>query len=538
MRIAQPLIDRYGLNVQAIEAMEREEERGSRRRAKEAGNAGNAPWAVEGAVKRLRQLLQIEPAETKDGISVMADDPALIFCTHRALRLLEPHPRLANWHVIQDEVTDPVDAPPLKLIYDNLNLLTDRFSLWSGVLDGYYYFDARALYPVHELTRVQKLRGMDQVYEEILMKVVEPYQQGAAVFVPQGVWDRAAGLTRGQPKKKPDPDDPDPEPRTRPGELHVAYLQSPEYVRQFKSYTIMSAAFRESLLYKAWTVRYRVNWVPHPDIVGTYTHHDMAGRKVLIGYLCDHILTKSQRDQWEAKYAAEHPGSVPKTLLQAVVETAERWFDLGDVQIVEDEDQGDHPAIYLFVANKDVLDGRLPLNRLRERMPNVSHGRNSWRFVNQMLFFSALNPTTMAARFIRLSCQMTDQEIMASRTYATVYQAALRTSARNDTLTAEQRARPLRFLVPDRATAEWLATWFINCDGGGGPEVMKVGDLYWEPPGEAGRPALGEKAMTTAERQRRYREGLDPEAEKARKAKEAEAAKIRRARKKDEQKGG
>jgi hypothetical protein len=101
-------------------------------------------------------------------------------------------------------------------------------------------------------------------------------------------------------------------------------------------------------------------------------------------------------------------------------------------------------------------------------------------------------------------------------------------------LTEEQKNRPILIVVPDRGTALWLAKWFVNCEGGSGPKVRRIGELAWDPPGEGGRPRLGEQAMTVAERSRRYQDNLSSEQAAARRAKKAEVARARRARERQE----
>jgi hypothetical protein len=137
-----------------------------------------------------------------------------------------------------------------------------------------------------------------------------------------------------------------------------------------------------------------------------------------------------------------------------------------------------------------------------------SRGQNRFRHHHQMIYTSALNSYTSDIRWLEQVLGIDAPTQRIARTGQEVYQTAMRLSLRDPTATAD-----VRLVVMDRAVAEWLRQWFTPIEQVEVVELDASGVI--KPKGKAGRPLIGDTAMTAAERQRRRRErhreaGLPP----------------------------
>ena len=150
---------------------------------------------------------------------------------------------------------------------------------------------------------------------------------------------------------------------------------------------------------------------------------------------------------------------------------------------------------FAWMGNKDLADdtfGKAPCVRL----PNTSHGLNTYQHLHDAVLLSALNPPP--AHFGFLASVGIDGDAVRTALYRQqLYQAACRISLRNPS-----DANAKLVVVPDKSTAEWLAQKFPGCGLAplaGMPQLQK---------GKPGRPRLHEsdaarKAKKRAEQKAR-----------------------------------
>lgn len=125
------------------------------------------------------------------------------------------------------------------------------------------------------------------------------------------------------------------------------------------------------------------------------------------------------------------------------------------------------------------------------RLPNTAHGLNCYQHLHCAALLSALNPPP--SHFAFLASIGVDSEAVRTALYRqSIYQAACRISLRDPA-----DANPKSIVVPDRATAEWLAAKFDGC------AVGAVDGVLTPKKGKPGRPRLHESA---AIRNLRHRE--------------------------------
>jgi hypothetical protein len=135
-------------------------------------------------------------------------------------------------------------------------------------------------------------------------------------------------------------------------------------------------------------------------------------------------------------------------------------------------------------------------------MPHNARGQNRFRHHHQLVHCAALNSYTPDIRWIETALGIDQREQRIGRTGQEVYQTMMRLSLREPRSTAD-----VSVVVMDRDVAEWLPQWFEPTHQ---VEVIEIdASAVIRPKGKAGRPTLGDKPMTAAERQRRRRQRRD-----------------------------
>jgi len=86
-----------------------------------------------------------------------------------------------------------------------------------------------------------------------------------------------------------------------------------------------------------------------------------------------------------------------------------------------------------------------------KRLPNCSHGLNTFSHINNMAFLSALNPTPEASRFLKNFYGLNDKQIHAAIQGEAFFQSIMRGSARDP-----DNHQPKHYLIPSLQDAEFL----------------------------------------------------------------------------------
>lgn len=199
----------------------------------------------------------------------------------------------------------------------------------------------------------------------------------------------------------------------------------PTIVEGFASVTIACALFQDTELFHVW--KDKANLIPHKALMKELPCVHDNGSLITINYAVDGDWSKNLRDKDSRK------------LLKAILKS------------ITDE-MGDSPL--LIGVNKDVSDEELAVIKNRVRLPNVSHGINSYRDHDDVAFLSARNPYPSVYNFMRFLGIDADT-VRTSKTYQQAYQAILRSSIRDRNSTTKKR-----IFVPDRNLAEYLLSKF------------------------------------------------------------------------------
>jgi hypothetical protein len=319
--------------------------------------------------------------------------------------------------------------------------------------------------PFTWLQRRVHLRDMDDIY-----RYLEPLpswlMQGACCFVDQGSWDRMTmGLVDAETSD-----------RAfgvfhRRGMVTISGFRRPEVLASFKRVTMMSALFTHTMLYHVWEPL-GVKFVRSSLIKVQATTTALMTRTLKIYYLTDQGWSKRMRDR---------AGGIA-----AIFELIKKARVLNEAEKV------------CVVTNKDDAtedDPRLVREHFREAviMPHNSKGQNRFRHHHQLIHCAALNSYTPDIKWMEQVLGIDGQRQRICRTGQEIYQSLMRLSLRDPTIRHD-----VTLVVMDKDVAEWLVQWFVPVDQ---VEVIGIDSSgIIRPKGKSGRPSIGDRPMTAAER--------------------------------------
>ena len=158
-------------------------------------------------------------------------------------------------------------------------------------------------------------------------------------------------------------------------------------------------------------------------------------------------------EDWSKRHRDRSAGDGRTLLQHAVDRVGQHW----------------HGQPFAWLGNNDLSD-KLWGDADAVRLPNTSHGLNEFQHLHRAVLLYPLNPPP--AHYSFLDAQGIDGEMAKTAIHRqALYQAACRISLRNPDDTT-----PKEVLVPDRATALWLADKFPGCavaELDGMPQVRK-----------------------------------------------------------------
>ncbi|MCK2056635.1 DEAD/DEAH box helicase family protein [Methylobacterium sp. 37f] len=210
-------------------------------------------------------------------------------------------------------------------------------------------------------------------------------------------------------------------------------LRSPTVLDVFKKVVVAAACFTDSLMYLLWK-----EW-KDPDIAVVFTDiTDSFNLRYTThnnGHLVDIYYGITGRWSKTAQADVDADGI---TSLSAITNAA--------AVLIGTES-------YAWFANADVPT---PLGKC-DRLPNVSHGLNTFQHINHVIAVSALNPTPAHFNFLKEFAGIDADIVQTAMTRQAIYQAICRTSIR-DITNLDRKI----WVVPDRKTAEWLQQIFVG----------------------------------------------------------------------------
>jgi hypothetical protein len=195
--------------------------------------------------------------------------------------------------------------------------------------------------------------------------------------------------------------------------------------------TVMSACFRDTLLYRLWTLS-GVGWKEHKGITSQVRASEHTNGKLLtIYYAVERDWSKRLRD-------AEAFAGANRTVQEVMCQKANEMFGKDQVYLVNRD-------------KEEIVSGS------GTKLPNSPHGLNEFGKIDNAVVYSALNLRPDHIKFLD-SRGVSSDEIRGAITYQATYQAVLRTSLRDvDSIS------PKHIVVQDRGCAEYIAKQFPGC---------------------------------------------------------------------------
>jgi hypothetical protein len=238
----------------------------------------------------------------------------------------------------------------------------------------------------------------------------------------------------------------------------------------------MSALFEHTMLHHLWS-GLGVRFVPSTLIRVTSSTTFLGRRRLRIYWITDQGWSKTLRDR---------SGGIA-----AVFELIQRSGVLDDrepVCVVPNKDDATETSPQLVLKH-------LPTAVI---MPHNARGQNRFRGYHQLLHCAALNAFTPDIRWIEEMLGIDSHEQRIARTGQEIYQSLMRLSLRDPRST-----RDVICVVMDQDVAEWLVRWFVPSEQVEVIEIDSSGVVRRK--GKPGRPRIGDRPMTPAERQARRR---------------------------------
>lgn len=379
------------------------------------------------------------------------DHGQILLITQAALMTLPYFHRPDQWTLIVDEIPQ-VDAVWSYKIADTHNLITDHLQINDDLLSGAtptHYLVEPTSAGRRTLAEYRANEKGDQIIELFGGLADAVLSDHWKVSVLKEAWHRYMDFSKDTMV------------------LNFFGLLEPSVFAAFRDVIIMGAMFDQSLLYQYWTAK-GVEFKAHHQITQNARFHHHDGSNLTIRYILDEQWSKNARNK-EIDIGGHKANS-----LSAIVEVVKDVYK-------------DDP--FVWVANRDVTDDHL-FGFRNPRLPNVSHGLNSYQEYDHVIFLSALNRMPQHGEFLK--SRGLDPDLVRNATqHQSAYQAVMRGSLRQP-----GNANPKSVLVVDRSTAEYLAGFFPGC------QLAPVGGTARVVRGRIGRPTK-ESPLSSAERKAR-----------------------------------
>ena len=373
------------------------------------------------------------------------DEGQIVFATHQVLPYVGFWANQETWHVFVDEAPQVHRHNSYK-VPDTHRLITDLISLepYNSVYSLVKVADE------DEMERIARNKDHDEIYEK--------FRELSQTLLNQH-WDSFVDTEKFEKLKAGKQD-----------QLSVHSVLMPSVLDGFKSVTIASANFTDTMVYRLWSAK-GVDFREDRALTSSLQFREHTnGHLITIKYADESSWSKYRR-LTKLDPAKDQEATVMDAIVQAAKAT------LSD-------------KAFVWQANKDVPDTLFDGNG--ERLPNVPHGLNSYSHINNVVFLSSLNPASDHFRFLKTQ-GISGPEVRRAIYHQALYQSVMRTSIRDP-----KNIEPKTVIVPDISAAEYLNGLFP----GSRIEKLETDIPMLERP-KTGRPR---KYQSDKERKAQYRQ--------------------------------
>jgi hypothetical protein len=393
--------------------------------------------------------------------AAVPDEGQIVIITHEALKRL-PKSHRKFWDLIVDEIPSGYDHHELKIAKTH-HIITDYLDASDELIPGLSVVKPSNLSAVEDLIINKTNDQLLAAFGKVLNAAVDP--------------DRLLLVATDSYRDLMD------NPETK-GQVDFFSVLKDDFVKGFKSVTMLGAFADETSLFVLWEKMMNVTWAEHPELTKSllYTDHQ-NGKRLALKYLFER--------RWSLKYSTL-PANDEQSNIEAVAEFVDRYLDGRE---------------YLWHANEEQPDSLL---KSHWRLPATAHGLDEplYRNTHDVVLISALNHKPAVTAFFK-AVGVDEEAAHTLISHQGHYQAMMRCSLRDPAAVA-----PVTVVVMSRDTAEWLAEKFP------GSTVEKL-DFELAGPNRNGRPPKPDK-KPKAQYMRELRQRR-----KAEKAAELEEAKAR-----------
>ncbi|WP_454884014.1 DEAD/DEAH box helicase family protein [Sphingomonas oryzagri] len=368
------------------------------------------------------------------------DQGEILLITHEALRRLQDKGHFVHWQLVVDEFMSVFEHIELKIALTH-RIVTDHLEASEEIREGIASVQATDTSALEELVTNRK----DDMNVENFLPLLRPVLgRDQKVYVGTKAY---ADLI-----ENPD----------TMGHVDFFAILEPTFVQGFKSVTFMGANAEQTEMFVLWNELFDVDWQKHSDLGSKllYDKHP-SGSRLTVSYLFDENWSKTQAKAED----------VDGTTLQKVQRFIHKHFE---------------SERFLWHANASVSDRFF---NPYDRLPSLAHGldREDYRKCNRVVLLSALNRKPAAYAFLD-KLGIDNHVAHAMIGYQSDYQSMMRCSLRDPSAIAE-----VEVVVMSKGSAEWIEQRFPGC------EVRKL-DTGISGARKRGRPAVGDRPMTTKER--------------------------------------
>ena len=301
--------------------------------------------------------------------------------------------------------------------------------------------------------------GTDDIYR-YLQPVTGWLMQGAPLFTAWVPWARMHARTDHAPDR---------------GRVSISGFRRPDALKSFARVTVMSALFEHTICHDLW-MALGVNFVPSTLIPVRTPITPLGPRTLRIYWLTAGGWSKRTRDRsggiGAILYLIRRSGAIDASKPLCVVTN------------LDDASQANPRLVHQHWPGAEI-------------MPHNSRGQNRFRGFHQLIHTAALNSFTSDIRWMEQVLGINSHTQRIARTGQEIYQSLMRLSLRDPRSTHD-----VSLICMDRDVAMWLPQWFTPLDQVEVTEIDASGIIRRK--GKPGRPSIGDRPMTAAERKSRY----------------------------------
>jgi len=331
------------------------------------------------------------------------DEGQIVFATHQVLPYVRFWPNQETWHIIVDEALQ-IHRHHSYTVPDTHGLITDLITLepYNSVYSRVTVADE------DELERIARNENHDEIYET--------FREPSQTLLNQH-WESFVNTEQFEKLKS-----------GKQEQLSVHSVLLPSVLDGFKSITIVSANFTDSMVYRLWSAK-GVDFKEDQRLTSSLLFREHPnGRLITIKYADEGSWSKYRRVT-----KLDPAKNEETTVMDAIVQAAKATFS---------------DDAFVWQANRDVPD--ILFNGAGDRLPNAPHGLNCYSHINNVVFLSSLNPRSDHFRFLETQ-GITGPEVRRAIYHEAVYQSVMRTSIRDP-----NNIEAMTVIVPDVSAAEYL----------------------------------------------------------------------------------